>query len=259
MHMREFLLKLKAGTEELNYGRDVLANYALEIAADKPSLRILDIGLGSGKDLLNIRGKCQQAFPKLKLELYGLECYAPNVEAARKAGIQVSSVNIETETFPFADNFFDVVLTNQCMEHVKEVFYIYSEISRILKPDGYVLTGVPNLTSLHNRVGMIFGMQPTCIEVLGPHVRGFSAPSFIKFVETDGFFKNEAVKGSNFYPFPPFISRPLSKMFPTMSVGIFFKTRRTRKQGNFIEVLQKRFFETPFFSGPSSKRQVGDD
>ena len=31
--MREFLLKLKAGTEELNYGRDILANYALEIAA----------------------------------------------------------------------------------------------------------------------------------------------------------------------------------------------------------------------------------
>ena len=68
MHLREFLWKIKAGTEELNYGRDILANYALEIAAARQSLLILDIGLGSGKDLLNIRGKCRQARPNLNFE-----------------------------------------------------------------------------------------------------------------------------------------------------------------------------------------------
>src|SRR5581483_9100064 len=107
--MRQFLLKLKAGTEELNYGRDILAGYALEIAQGKTHLRILDIGLGSGKDLINIREKCLQANPALKLELYGLEYYPPNVEAARKNGIHVSSANLETEAFPFADGFFDIV------------------------------------------------------------------------------------------------------------------------------------------------------
>jgi len=55
--MRKFLLKPKAGTEELNYGRDILAEYVLDIASDKTHLRILDIRLGSGKDLVNIRQK----------------------------------------------------------------------------------------------------------------------------------------------------------------------------------------------------------
>lgn len=249
MSIREFLLKLKAGTEELNYGRDVLAQYVLEIASGRSHLRILDIGLGSGKDLVNIRQRCSEAFPALKLELYGLECYPPNVEAARKQGIEVLPCNVETETFPFDDGFFDIVVSNQILEHTKEVFWIFSEISRVLKPQGYVLTGVPNLASLHNRFALLFGLQPTSIEVLGPHVRGFTAPSFIQFVETDGYFVNEAVKGSNFYPFPPAVSRVLSPIFPEMSVGIFFKTQRTSKPGLFIEVLKSRFFETAFFAG----------
>jgi hypothetical protein len=119
-----------------------------------------------------------------------------------------------------------------------------------LKPQGFVLTGVPNLASLHNRVALLFGMQPTSIQVLGPHVRGFTAPGFTEFVETDGYFINKAVKGSNFYPFPPSISRFLSRLLPLMSVGLFFKTQRTSKPGVFIEVLKSRFFETPFFTGP---------
>ncbi|HEX5220567.1 MAG TPA: methyltransferase domain-containing protein [Verrucomicrobiae bacterium] len=248
--MRKFLLRLKAGTVELNYGRDALAKYVLEIAADKNHLRILDIGLGAGKDLVNIRERCLKAFPHLKLELFGLECYPPNVEAARKQGIQVSSLNVENEEFPFEDGYFDIVLSNQILEHTKEVYWIFSEISRIVKPQGFVLTGVPNLASFHNRVALAFGLQPTAIQVLGPHVRGFTAPGFIEFVETDGFFVNKDVKGSNFYPFPPYISRILSRLFPLMSVGIFFKTQRTSKPGVFIEVLRSRFFETPFFAGP---------
>jgi SAM-dependent methyltransferase len=250
--MRKFLLKLKAGTEELNYGRDVLAQYVLEIAPGKTRLRILDIGLGSGKDLVNIRQKCAEAFPDLVLELYGLECYPPNVEAAQKQGIQVFPANVETQRFPFDDAFFDIVVSNQIIEHTKEVFWIFSEISRILKPQGFILTGVPNLASFHNRVALLLGLQPTAIEVLGPHVRGFTAPSFIRFVETDGFFVNKDVRGSNFYPFPPAVSRILSRLFPLMSVGLFFKTQRTSKPGLFIEVLKSRFFETNFFTGDDS-------
>jgi SAM-dependent methyltransferase len=250
--MRKFLLKLKAGTEELNYGRDVLAQYALEIASGKTQLSILDIGLGSGKDLVNIRQKCQEVYPDLKLNLYGFECYPSNVETAQKQGIKVFTGNVETQRFPFENQFFDVIVANQILEHTKELFWIFSEISRILKPDAFVLTGVPNLASLHNRVALLFGLQPTAIELLGPHVRGFTAPSFIQFVETDGFFVNRAVKGSNFYPFRPVISRLLSRLFPLMSVGLFFKTQRTSKPGLFIEVLKTRFFETAYFAGEST-------
>ena len=165
-----------------------------------------------------------------------------------------SSDLVETDRFPFEGGFFDVIVSNQILEHTKELFWIFSEVSRILKSQGYILTGVPNLASLHNRVALLLGLQPTAIEVLGPHVRGFTAASFIQFVETDGFFVNEAVKGSNFYPFRPGLSRILSRLFPLMSVGIFFKTKRTSKPGLFIEVLKARFFETAYFAGDESTR-----
>ena len=256
--MRKFLLKLKAGTEELNYGRDILVRYAEEVAAGRSNLRILDIGLGSGTDLLNIQKRCASVYPDLKVELYGFECYPPNVERARQHGIHVVPGNVENERFPFDDGFFDIIVANQILEHTKELFWIFGEMSRVLKKGGYVLSGVPNLASFHNRVALMLGLQPTSIEVLGPHVRGFTAPSFVRFMETDGFFRNEAVKGSNFYPFPPGVSRLLSRWFPTMSVGIFFKTRRTEKSGNFIEVLKARFFETNFYAGEdTSESSVG--
>ena len=251
--MRKFLLKLKAGTEELNYGREVLAQYILEIAQNKTKLRILDIGLGAGKDLVNIRQKLRQTTPQTELELFGLESYQPNIEKAQKEGIQVFSVNIENQKFPFENSSFDIVISNQTLEHTKEVYWIFSEISRVLKPQGFVLSGVPNLASLHNRVALLLGMQPTSIQVLGPHVRGFTAPGFIEFVETDGYFVHRAVRGSNFYPFPPWISKHLSRLLPLMSVGLFFKTQRTSKPGVFIDVLKTRFFETPFFVGPEKQ------
>ena len=251
--MRRFLHRLKAGTEELNYGREILVDYATEVAADRRELRVLDIGLGTGTDLINIRTKCCALYPHLSLELHGLEAYPPNVEQARSHGITVSQANIESDRFPYPDQCFDLVVANQIIEHTKEIFWIYGEISRVLAPGGFVLTGVPNLASFHNRIALLFGIQPTSIELLGPHVRGVTKPGFRKFIEADGYFLHRTVKGSNFYPFRPRLSKILSRLLPSMSVGLFFKTERTSKPGNFVDVLKTRFFETNFFTGTSAQ------
>ena len=248
--MRDFLLKLKAGTEHLNYGRDILANYALEIATNKTELKILDIGLGTGKDLMNIRQKCLEMNPLIKMDLSGLECYPPNVESARKQGIQVFPVNIESDAFPFDDNVFDIVISNQTLEHTKELYWIFSEISRVLKPEGFVLSGVPNLASFHNRVALLFGLQPTSIELLGPHVRGFTAPGFIKFVETDGFFVNRAVKGSNFYPFPPAISSFFEPPVPVLKRRHFFQNPKNVQTRRVYSSFERSFFRNSIFCRP---------
>ncbi len=92
-------------------------------------------------------------------------------------------------------------------------------------------------------------MQPPCIDVVGPHVRGFTYPGFKSFAELDGFFEILAYKASNFYPFPPRISKILCKCFPKSGVALFFYMRRTDREGAYIEVLDNRFFETPYFKG----------
>ena len=246
---RNLLSRLKHGTEGLNYGRDIVLTWSVESARrlSLDTITILDIGVGKGVDLLNVKSALA-AIPK-QVELLGVECYEPNVQLARTNGITVFSVNIEYEAIPLQAGSIDLLIANQIVEHTKELFWIFSEISRVLKPGGQAIVGVPNLASLHNRIMLLLGEQPSSIELLGPHVRGFTRPAFTRFITCEDFFEVKEVKGSNFYPFPPTASKVLSKAMPTLSVGLFFLIERSHKKGCFIEILDSRFYETPYFRG----------
>jgi SAM-dependent methyltransferase len=236
-----------AKTYYLNYGREIIADWCKESTdiTGNDTIRILDLGCGPAADLLNVK----KTLPDKNLELFGIESYEPHVEQAKQSGINVLQLDIERQSIPVERDFFDIVIANQIIEHTKEIFWIFSEISRTLKKGGRVIVGVPNLLSMHNRVMMFFGQQPISIELLGPHVRGFTVPGFKKFVEADDYFKVLKIRGSNIYPFPPSASKLLSRLFPTFSVGLFFLIRRQIKEGNFIQVLDTRFYETPFYRG----------
>jgi hypothetical protein len=54
------------------------------------------------------------------------------------------------------------------------------------------------------------------------------------------------------------MSKVLSKFFPTLSVGLFILRERTAKDGKFIEVLESRFYETPYFKGITENRLYGE-
>ena len=240
------LHRLKSGTEELNYGREIIARWASFHLRNRsaPGL-VLDIGVGHGVDLINIRRSC--ATPP---ELYGIECYPPNVKLAEQQGIEVRSLDIEKERLPFPDASFDLIVANQVIEHTKEIFFIFSEIARVLKIGGLAIIGVPNLASLHNRIALLLGLQPPGIRVLGPHVRGFTKEGFAEFLATGGFFELEEFAGSNFYPLPQPVSKWLARLFPGLAVSSFYKLRRTGRSGTFLEALDKQFFETPYYRGP---------
>lgn len=243
----DFFRKLKRGTENLNYGRDLVACMAAKHCAGLGAreLRVLDIGLGNAEDLLNVAEKLRP----LGASLCGLESYAPNVQRAREKGIDVRALDVERQSFPFPDAHFHVVLANQVLEHTKEIFWILSEVSRVLVPGGAVIVGVPNLASLHSRAMLLVGMQPSPIEVLGPHVRGFTKGGFVRFVTAGGYFEVKEVRGSNFYPFPGWAAKPLARLIPSLSVSLFFLSVRTARAGRFISVLDEHPFETEFFKG----------
>jgi SAM-dependent methyltransferase len=242
-----YLRRLKGGTEELNYGRELVARWAtLRFRnASAPEL-ILDIGMGRGDDRLNIKRSCS-----VPLELHGIECYPPNVKHAQQQGIVVHSLDIERDRFPYADASVDLIVANQIIEHTKEIFFIFSEISRVLKTGGLAIIGVPNLGSLHNRIALLLGLQPPAIQVLGPHVRGFTRSGFSEFLIAGGFFELEEVAGSNFYPLPRPISQWMARFFPGLAVSSFYRLRRTDRSGTFAEVLDQNFFETPYYRGPN--------
>lgn len=245
--MRTLLARLKSGTEDLNYGRAIIAGMARRHAGAPRAepLRVLDLGFGSGADLENIRA----GMDGRAMELFGVDSYEPNVRAGRNRGVEVVSLDLERDRLPFTDASLDLVVANQVLEHTKEIFWIVSEAARVLKRDGALIVGVPNLASLHSRVMLALGMQPSPIDVLGPHVRGFAKGGFKSFIQEGGLFQVVEVRGANFYPFPGLLARPLARVLPGFSVSLFFRCRRTGGEGRFIEVLERKFFETPFYRG----------
>lgn len=236
---------------DLRYGREIISEFVRKIQVDRSEVKVLDLGAGSGIDLVNAKKQLEKKCKCIKM--FGVETYEPNCMNLRKKGIEVIKLDIEKGVLPFEDGELDIVIANQIIEHTKEIFWIFSEISRVLKPNGVCIIGIPNLASFHNRIMLFLGMQPPCIDVVGPHVRGFTYQGFRSFIELDNFFKIEKYKASNFYPFPPQISNVLCKLFPKSGVALFFYVRRTAKQGKYIEVLKDRFFETPYYRGETGE------
>jgi len=232
---------------DLNYGREIIFHWIEDnikkYEKNKKNLKILDIGCGWGYDLTGLLEISKN------IELYGIEIDDEKIAACQQKNIMIFKINCETDRIPVNDNFFDVIIINQVLEHTKEIFFICSEISRVLNKQGILIIGVPNLASFHNRILLFFGYQPTCIKLMGPHVRGFTAPSLKNFISIENYFIVKEIKGANFYPAPPQISKILSKFFPQLSVSIFLLIERTSKEGLFIEILKKENFETNYYLG----------
>lgn len=245
--IEKLLWKLREKSVYLDYGRDVIINMLSKYVSDidRGTVKILDLGVGEGEDLKNIKGH----FSSRRLSLYGIDSHEAHVRKAKEMGISVYCLNIEKEKLPFENKFFNIIIANQIIEHTKEIFFIFSEISRVLSYGGIVIVGFPNLAALHNRILLLLGRQPICSRMLGPHVRSITKGAFRAFITADGYFEILEVQGSNFYPFPPSIAKQLSRISPTLSISLYFCCRRTEKQGRFIDVLKTRYYETPYYLG----------
>lgn len=247
-HVRRLLSPSMDKNRNLNWGRELIVEWIrryVRTASDRDTINIMDLGCGPGTDLINAKNAVNDE----RLRLFGIE-YERNLAAqARDKGIQVYDIDLEHKSIPMEDGACDIVIANHFMEHTKEIFWIVSEVSRILKSGGILIVGLPNLGSLHNRILLFLGEQPAVIDVMGAHIRGFTAPAFRRFIEAEGYFRIAERRGCNFYPFPAFMAKPLARAFPTMAVSLMYLVRRDPKHGTFIEVLKKSTLDTAFYSG----------
>jgi methionine biosynthesis protein MetW len=233
---------------QLNYGRDVIAEFFKKIA---PYDRVLDVGAGSGADLEAARLACPS------MNGFAVESFPPNVLALSKRGVHVHAVNVERDALPFDNASFDVIMSNQTLEHVKEIFWIMHEISRTLKVNGHLIVGVPNLASFHNRLLLLAGRQPTCLKNYSAHVRGYTRPDILNLFQSvfPVGYELVAFAGSNFYPFPPWIAKPLAKLAPANAWAIFFLLKKVKPYDKqFLEFPVKQELETNFHLGDEAAR-----
>ena len=231
----------------LNYGRFYIRKY---LKASLPFQNVIDIGAGSGSDLMIAKEINHNAI------LYGVEVDDNKAKELKKAGHIIDCLNIERDKLPFVDCSIDVVIANQIFEHTKDIFWICHEISRVLVVGGKLILGVPNLAAFHNRLLLLFGKQPASIKNNSAHIRGFTKDDIISFFNIcfPRGYSLIAFNGSNFYPFPPAIAMSLSKLFPTGATSIFFLLLKKEKYNRqFMDYLEVAKLETNFYMGGNYK------
>lgn len=186
-------------------------------AAIQDQLRLLRREAGVPLDLLDIGcwdGAVTDTYRRiLGGEARGVEIFPEQMSLARARGIDVAAIDLEVDKLPWSDASVDVVVANQVFEHLKNIWLPLSEIARVLKPGGHLLFSVPNLGSLHNRVLLGLGFQPSSIRTFGPHVRGFVYRQLRELLEYEAFFVVKRAVGVGFYPFPARLARPLARVW----------------------------------------------
>lgn len=146
------------------------------------SLKTLDIGCGNGK--------VSEKIKDLGIETYGFDISEEALRKAETRGIKTQVGDIHM-ALPYQDSFFDIVFAGEVIEHIADPRSFVIEINRILKNGGLFVLTTPNLAGLDNRIKMLFGKIPRCIDPLSSHhyqhVRPFTFSSLKEFLERGGF------------------------------------------------------------------------
>jgi len=167
---------------------------------------VLSVPAGEVAGVEGNKSHCLQASPKFKVEC----------------------VDFERKKMPFADESFEVVVCNQVLEHLKNIFLPLSEMDRVVKAGGWLLIGIPNLAALHNRALLLAGRQPLCNDITGPHIRCFTHSAFKKFLRTNPNFELAATESATLYPFPYPLVDLLGQKLPGLAASTFYLLKKKK-------------------------------
>jgi SAM-dependent methyltransferase len=103
---------------------------------------MLDLGCGAGHYLLKMRAK--------GWTVYGSELSEAAAAAGRSAGLDIRGGELHSAHFDAG--MFDFVRLNHSFEHMYNPYEILAEIKRILKPEGLLFIGIPNISGFWARL-----------------------------------------------------------------------------------------------------------
>jgi len=127
------------------------------IKSEKPK-RFLDLGCGNGHF-------ARAVADALGCETLGIDISEEGVEAARRAGVQATALDIDAHPLPYPAEFIDFVYSGEVIEHLHYPDHYLREIRRVLTPGGKLLLTTPNLGAWYNRFSLLLGYQPIFSDV----------------------------------------------------------------------------------------------
>ncbi len=186
-----------------------------EARAHKP-LEVVDLGCSTGRH-------AAMYIPETA-EVTAVEFSAADGEAAAaKYGWRVIQGDLNAR-LPISDATFDVVTSNQVIEHLYDTDRFVSEAFRVLRPGGLAVVSTENMASWHNIGSLLLGWQAFSLtnvtawhRGLGNplanlrgsgsyedgwyHLRIFSYRGLKELFELAG-FQDVEIKGAGYYPLP---------------------------------------------------------
>jgi len=208
----------KAFISESNFLEDKVYLYKIYSQIIKLNIKntaqtkILDIGCADGSfaNFLAHKG----------FNVYGIDISEEAIKKASVFGIKASQCDIE-QGLKFKDNYFDIIIASEIIEHLYDTDYFLEEIKRVTKKYGYLFISTPNLASLKNRVRLLFGRYPQYTEYrigrnLAGHIRNYT-PQVLKKQLKDN--RWNVIKTTS-----PNILCPMTKDIPIFikKIAIFF-------------------------------------
>ena len=132
---------------EYRLGKNIVSNFIKKRLKDNGEVRVLEIGFGEGKVLLDLKA----LFPDKRVKLFGLNkkkegnMHGKNdfIKNSKLFGLKIDNNNLPVpyfydagERLKFKDNYFDLVISQVSFHYFGNKAKLLEEIWRVLKIDG---------------------------------------------------------------------------------------------------------------------------
>lgn len=183
---------------------------------------LIDLGCDDGQWTMEVARAANAT------SVFGIEFVPEAAARARTLGVHVEAADLN-DPLPLRSEAFDVVHSNQVIEHVNDVDQFVAEVRRILKPGGCAVVSTENGSSWHNVFAAAMGWQIFSLTNVSARAGALGNPLAVhrgagafaptwrhktimnyrglkELFEVHG-FRDVAVKGAGYYPLPGAIAR----------------------------------------------------
>lgn len=148
-----------------------------------PQARLLEIGCGNGDTSAYAiaTGKCGWCA--------GVEICAEPANEARQRLNEVIVGDVEDLKLPFPDEYFDILIMSEVIEHLRDPWTTLIKLRNHMKPGSLVMAGSPNVAHFSVILMLLQGRwEYTNVGIMdGTHLRWFTPSTYKKLFQDSGF------------------------------------------------------------------------
>lgn len=180
-------------------------------------LKVLEIGAGGGDTLVYLKTQ------ELASEVVGVDIFSlPNTNQQSRDIDNFLVLNIETESLPYEQHYFDAVLCGDVVEHLVDPWEAISKVAGYLKPGGLFILSTPNFRHIDNFISIYvrgdFKYDPAGGLLDRTHLRYFCRKNIADLVQSNELAFQAIYPITAFKDYQP---RPFVKLFNLLTGKLF--------------------------------------